>query len=79
MEERIQKLKLQIGELMEWKRQNSIQQIPFNPPVNTTRLMQDGMLVANGKTANGLATTFDISLEVDFGGDLVLLPAKLMP
>jgi hypothetical protein len=77
MNERIQKLKDQIKELQAWKLSNSIQQIPFNPPVNTTRIMQDGMLVATGKTATG--TGLDIYLEVSFDGDLVLIPAKLQP
>lgn len=39
MNERIQKLKDQIEELKQWKKDNSIQQIPFNPPVNVDVLM----------------------------------------
>ncbi len=59
----MQKLKDSVKELMDWKLQNSIQQIPFNPPVNTTKIMQDGMLVATGNTEDGLSTVYDIMLN----------------
>lgn len=77
MEERILKLKQQVKELLEWKRENSSQQIPFNPAINTTKLMQDGLLVVTGKHVSGLGTVFNISLELDVGGSTILIPAVL--
>lgn len=76
MEDRIAKLKHQVQELLDWKKQNAIQQIPFNPPVNTTRIMQEGMLVTDGKVDDSLVIAFDTSLEVSFDGDIVWLPVK---
>ncbi len=73
----MQKLKDSVKELMDWKLQNSIQQIPFNPPVNTTKIMQDGMLVATGNTEDGLSTVYDIMLEVSLDGEKVFIPATL--
>ena len=77
MEERIQKLKQQVKELLDWKASNAIQQIPFNPQANTIKLMQEGLLVITGNHVSGYGTTFDISLELDVGGFTILIPAKL--
>lgn len=74
MNERIQKLKEQIKELQAWKLSNSIQQIPFNPPVNTTKIMQEGMLVATGKVIDISVLPINNSIEVMFDTDKVLLP-----
>lgn len=76
MNERIQKLQLQIKELLEWKESNAIQQIPSNPSINTTKVMQDGLLVTTGKSTL-VIPTFDILLEVNIGDEITYLPAKL--
>ncbi len=74
MNERIQKLKEQIRELMEWKRQNSIQQIPFNPSVNTKRVMHQNHFEYIPVTSIGVQST-KIAIEVSLDGTLYYFPA----
>ena len=71
MEERIQKLKLQIEELKKWKLDNSIQQLPFNPPVNTETIMHlDHFVMQNTLT---FSPNTPVAIEVDLGGTIYYL------
>ncbi len=76
MDERISKLKEQVKELLEWKRQNSVQQLPFNPPVNTTNIMHNNHLVVTGKISTTVPF-FDKWLEVKLDDKIYVIPAVI--
>ena len=72
MEQRIQKLKQQLAELKQWKIDNSIQQLPFNPPVNTETVMHIDHFVMQ-QSVTPLPQNTSAGIEVEFDGDIFYL------
>jgi hypothetical protein len=72
MNERIIKLKEQVKELMEWKKQNSIQQIPFNPPVITQTIIDINHFVV--QTEYIIAGGTGVALEVNLDNKIFYMP-----
>lgn len=75
MEERYNKLREKMDELLKWKADNERQQVIFPMGPRTTKIVHQDLLVITGKTATGV--TFNKSLEVFFESKLGWLPAKL--
>ena len=73
MNERILKLQQQVKELLAWKQERLIQQIQFNPPVNTTTLMhQNHFEMENTLT---FSPTVPIAIEVLLDETIYYIPA----
>ncbi len=75
MNQRIEQLKKEIAELMEFKRLNSIVQIKYPLGNDTTRIVQTDIPVFTG-TVDATPPVFNISLEVSVNGFLYWISAK---
>lgn len=75
MEDRILKIKEQVKELLEWKRNNSIQQVKLPVGFNTQAIIQQNHFVV--KPDFIIVTGTELALEVMNDSTLYYLPALL--
>lgn len=73
-QEKIQKLRIQVGELLRWKSENSSEQISYPMGDKTKKIIKDGLIFVTGKTQNIIL--FDGGLEIMIDGKIYWVVVK---